>query len=233
MVLGITELVPPLYLPKPWDVAENLTAHLLVSAGASVARCLVGMTLGLVLGTLLHVVAVGTKFAGAADVQFAASRAIPVISIAPLFAIWFGFSEVGRVVLVALASCLFLLGPLHSVYQHLPRQYTIVREQLRLSLVRYYCVVALPAMLPSLEGPTRLIMAIAFTIAIASEYVGAQYGIGKFIDSARITFNVPGLFAAIIAASCIGIVLDWLVRQAFERVIFWRVSADGAEGNGD
>ena len=64
-------------------------------------------------------------------------------------------------------------------------------------------------------------MAVSFTIAIASDYMGAQIGLGKFIDSARVTFNISGIFLALIVAALIGLTLDRIVLIIFKRFVHW------------
>jgi sulfonate transport system permease protein len=75
--------------------------------------------------------------------------------------------------------------------------------------------------LGSLLGAIRLTVAVALTMAIASEYLGAQNGLGKVIDSARVTFNVPAIFLAIIVSALIGLGLDWGLVAVFSRIVHW------------
>jgi ABC-type nitrate/sulfonate/bicarbonate transport system permease component len=144
-----------------------------------------------------------------------------VIAVLPLFTIWFGFREVGRLLVVTLATAAFFVAPLHEAYGLLPRQWAMLRRQVPLTLARYYLSVVVPGTLPALAAALRVSLAIAFTMAIASEYVGAQIGIGKFLDSARITFNVPAIFLALFVCSMIGIGLDRLLMQMYRYCVPW------------
>ena len=81
--------------------------------------------------------------------------------------------------------------------------------------------VAMPGGLASLAAAFRIALAVAFTMAIASEYVGAQIGIGKFLDSARTTFNVPAIVLTIICCSIIGVALDRTLLTLYRRMVYW------------
>jgi ABC-type nitrate/sulfonate/bicarbonate transport system permease component len=184
------------------------------------------MALGILCAYLLHFVSIATRFIDVIDAQVAASRAIPVIAVLPLFVVWFGFGETGRILIIALSAMLYYLAPLHNAYRLLPRAWTILREQRRMPLYAYYWCIVIPGTLGTLLGAIRLTFSIAFTIGIASEYLGAETGLGKVIDAARVTFNVPGIFVAIIVASVLGFVVDWVIVKGFDAAVHWA----GAEG---
>jgi NitT/TauT family transport system permease protein len=225
-VAAESSFVPPLYLPSPVDVVGAYRPHIWVDLGATLFRTLIGLTLGILLAYVVHLAAIMCRVIDLLDSQFAASRAVPIIAVLPLFVMWFGFGELGRILIVMLSATLYYLAPLHNSYRLLPREWTILREQVPLSVPNYYVRVVVPGTLGTLLGTLRLTVAIAFTMAIASEYIGAQSGLGKVIDSARVTFNVPGIFLAILVALIIGFGFDLLMVTVFARLVHWA----GAEG---
>ena len=219
--VSLLSLVPPLYLPRPDEVMHSYRHDLFEDCGATVVRTICGFTLGIVTAYVIHFLSVVLDWVDALDPHFAASRAIPGIALMPLFILWFGFGETGRIVIVTLTAALYFLAPLQGVYQTLPREWTLLRDQIPLSRVGYYLTIVIPGTASYLLGAFRLTLAISFTIAIASDYMGAQTGIGKFIDTARVTYNVPGIFLALLVASLIGLVLDRFVMIVFGRVVHW------------
>lgn len=214
-------VISPLYLPAPSSIVSAYRPQLGYGILLTTGRALFGYFLGLVIAYTIHFICVGAGLDEQLDMQFTGARAVPVISVLPLFIIWFGFSEVGRLIVVVLATTAFFMAPVHEAYRLLPRQWKLLQKQLSLSILRYYAYVALPGGLASLAAAFRIALAVAFTMAIASEYVGAQIGIGKFLDSARITFNVPAIVLTIILCSIIGIVLDRAVVSLYRRVVYW------------
>jgi ABC-type nitrate/sulfonate/bicarbonate transport system permease component len=215
------DLVSQLYLPKPLKVINAMKIGLLIGVVATVARTVTGFVLGIFFAYFLHYLTMATNAIDALDAQFAASRAIPVVAMMPLFILWFGFGEIGRIIIVTLTGTAFYLAPLHSAFKALPREWTIQRQQLKISSFSYYRKIVLPGTLSWLQGALRLAMAVCFTIAIASDYMGAQVGIGKFIDTARVTFNVPGIFTALIVSAIIGLILDTIIKVVFDKIVHW------------
>lgn len=221
VVLTHFELVSPVVLPEPQEVIAAYRPSLLKGAVSTTVRALAGLTLGILMAYTLHFVCVVFRVSKDLDAQFAGARAVPVFAILPLFVIWFGFSEVGRLLIVTLSCIAFFAAPLHEAYRKLGREITIIKEQLSLSTFRYYVHIVIPATVGSLLGPLRVTLAVTFTISIASEYVGAQVGIGRFLDSARVTFNVPAIFLAILVSSAIGVMLDQGVRLFHHSFVHW------------
>lgn len=214
-------VVSPLFIPHPLDVLLSVRSQLILGAFATTARCITGYIIGLIASYCIHCVCVAAGMERAMDSQFAAARAVPVIALMPLFVVWFGFKEYGRLLLVVLSAIAFLIAPIHEAYRVLGREKTIVKDQLALSVWKYYGGIVIPATIGNLLGSLRVAMAITFTISIASEYIGAQVGIGKVLDAARTTFNVPGMFMTIIIASVIGVCLDRTITVTYHAIVHW------------
>jgi ABC-type nitrate/sulfonate/bicarbonate transport system permease component len=214
-------ILSPLYLPAPSSILRAWRMQLGYGLAATTARAVCGFLSGLLLAYCIHFGSVTKGESGNLDAQFAGARAVPVIAILPLFIIWFGFREVGRLLIVTLSATAFFIAPLHESYRLLPRQWVMLREQIPLRPLGYYAQVVLPGTISSLAGAFRVTLALSFTMAIASEYIGAQAGVGKFLDSARITFNVPAILLAIVACSVMGICLDRLLLSSFRRLVPW------------
>jgi sulfonate transport system permease protein len=220
-VLGRSGVISPLYLPAPSSLLSAYRPQLGYGMLLTITRAVVGYVIGLAIAYFVHFCCVAAGWSEQLDTQFTGARAIPVVSVLPLFVIWFGFSETGRLLAVILATIAFFIAPVHEAYRLLPRQWEMLRKQIPLAILQYYMRVALPGGLASLAAAFRITFAIAFTIAIASEYVGAQYGIGKFLDSARITFNIPAIILTIILCSIVGVILDRLIVQIYRKTVYW------------
>jgi ABC-type nitrate/sulfonate/bicarbonate transport system permease component len=220
-IVGNQGIIPPLYLPKLEDVLLSYNHSILLDCGATIYRTLLGFMVGILLAYSIHFLSVVRNWVDRLDPHFAASRAVPGIALMPLFILWFGFGETGRVLIVSLTASLYFLAPLQGAYQNIPREWSLLKNQIELNKYKYYLNIILPGTIGHLLGAFRLTMAVSFTIAIASDYMGAQIGLGKFIDSARVTFNISGIFLALIVAALIGLTLDRIVLIIFKRFVHW------------
>lgn len=215
------ELLPPLYLPSPDSIVASYRAQLTWGVLSTTARTVIGYLAGVTLAYSAHMVCLSVGLGRHLDAQLTGARAVPVIAVLPLFIIWFGFREVGRLLVVTMATSAFFIAPLHETYSILPRQWAMLKMQVPMAFPRYYLSIVVPGTLAGLAAAFRVSLAIAFTISIASEYSGAQVGIGKFLDSARITFNVPAIFLALFVCSAIGIGLDRFLMFLYRRGVPW------------
>jgi ABC-type nitrate/sulfonate/bicarbonate transport system permease component len=220
-VIGNYGLVSPLYVPRLGDVVAQLNENLAFNAAISLWRTIIGFALGISAAYLIHFFCFCIGLSEQFDTQSSGARAVPVVATLPLFLLWFGFSEFGRIFVVMLSGLLFHFTPLNSAYRNLPRELTLLKQGVPLGPLRYYCFVVIPGTLPDVAGSIRVTFAFCFTIAIAADYIGAEEGIGKMIDAARVTFNIPGIFAAIIAASAIGILSDRAILMTLRRLTHW------------
>ena len=216
-----TKIVSPIILPPPAQVVSAFRTSIMYGAATTTARALCGLCIGVLIAYCIHFVCVALRIEKGMDAQFAGARAVPVFAILPLFVIWFGFSETGRTLIVTLSSVAFFVAPLHEAYRRLGREWTLLKDQHEMSIIRFYSQIVVPGTLGSLLGAFRVTFAVAFTISIASEYIGAQVGIGRFLDSARVTFNVPAIFLAILVASLVGVVLDRVITLIYDKAIHW------------
>lgn len=148
-----------------------------------------------------------------------ASQTLPVIVLAPLVVIWFGFGLWPKVGLVALFSFFPIavgavqgLGSADADMVDLLRTMRATRWQL---LTR----VKLPAALPQLFTGLKISVTYAFTSAIVAEWVGATRGLGVFMtaaaqDAPRHTDVVLGgtVVTALLTVALFGVVA--LVQRA-------------------
>ena len=216
------QLVSSLYLPHPQSVLESIVSPAMLSGTlVSLVRTLSGFLLGLMLAYCTHYMGMRFGILEVLDPQFAASRAIPTVAVMPLFLLWFGFGEFGRIAIIAFTAFLFFLAPLNEAFRLLPTEWKMLRKSLSLADHQYYLKVVIPGTATTLLGAFRVTFAIAFTVAIASDYLGAERGLGKVVDTARITFNVPGIFGAIVTAAGVGLILDQAIVRTFRWSVHW------------
>jgi sulfonate transport system permease protein len=195
---------------------------MLVGAIATVLRALFGFIVGVIIGYIVFGLFVLVGGASQADDQFSAARAVPIVAATPLFILWFGFGETARLLVVTLTAIAFCIGPLAEAAQNVPREMTLLRERLSKSRAWEFLYIVVPATLPAMIGPLRVTFAVAFTTAVAVDFLGSTVGIGRVIDSARVTFNIPAIFLLLLISAAIGVLLDRIIRALLRRICHWR-----------
>lgn len=220
-LVGIWQLVvvlrhvAPYVLPAPSRIAVafsgswGLIDHDILTTTVEAA---VGLAVGSLAGGLLAVaVAAVPALRRALYPLLVVSQTVPMIVLAPLLVLWFGFGLTPKVVVVALIVffpvVVSTLAALTGVDQDLV---DLVRSMGagRLALLR---IVLFPAALPAFFAGLRISAAYAVAGAVVGEWVGATSGVGVFIDQSRSSFRTDRIFVAVVVVSALSMLLFWLV----------------------
>ncbi|MGN6557068.1 MAG: ABC transporter permease [Solirubrobacterales bacterium] len=151
-----------------------------------------------------------------------ASQTIPIVVIAPILVIWFGYGITPKIAIIALI-CFFpvtiaVLDGLRSVD---PEAVKLMRS-LDASRWQLFRRVEAPAALPSLFTGTKIAVVIAPIGAVFAEWAGSSSGLGHLIQSDTANFEVARQFATVVVLAAIALGLMGLTALAERRVVRWR-----------
>ena len=151
--------------------------------------------------------------------------AIPKIAILPLFLVIFGLGEQSKVAMIVASSFFFvLLNAMAGVLAIDPLHLDVAQSfgAGRWQVIR---TVALPGALPFVLTGARLALGFSLIVAVGSEFVipgGA--GIGTRIWLSWQILDIEQMYAALIAAALLGIVLNFLMDEAERRLLPYRAA---------
>jgi len=220
--------IPDYVLPAPSEVAAALVRNADVLAGHTVST-LTTAVVGLVAGAS---VGVGLAFAMAASTSLRAalyplvvvSQSIPMVVLAPLFVVWFGFGLLPRLLVVALVSffpvAVATVGALTSADRD---QVDLVRAMggSRRDVMRH---VLLPGAVPGLFTGLKVAASYAMFAAVVGEWIGASSGLGLYLERSRASFATDQMFAAVVVIAAVSVLLVGLVFAAERLAAPWRVA---------
>jgi ABC-type nitrate/sulfonate/bicarbonate transport system permease component len=215
----------PLLVPSPSEIATALWENrqlLLDNAWVTLKEALGGFAIALALGTATAVLLHLSPFVRRALYPLVlVSQTLPIIVVAPIFAVWFGFGIWPKVALVAL-WCYFpiaiaAVGGLRSAP---PEQGRLMRS-LGAGRLRALWSFELPAALPALMAGARIAIVIAVVGAVFGEWAGAQDGLGVLMLRDNASIQVPRLFASVVVLSAMALLLFALVALVERRFVWW------------
>jgi sulfonate transport system permease protein len=227
-----TGALNPDVLSSPAQVARAAwqlwqSGQLQSAVGVSLARAGIGLALGVSAGLVLGVVTGFSRLGEELlDSPLQILRALPFLSLVPLFMVWFGIGDAARVILIAVATSFPMYvstaGGVRSVD---PRLVEAMRAfgLRRLALVRQ---VVLPGALPSLLSGFRLSMTLSVIALIAAEEINTTSGIGYLMNQAQTFSRTDILTVCVILYGLIGLCADLIARGAERLLMPWR----GARG---
>lgn len=217
--------MPRWLLPSPVDIVAALVGswgliwqHTMVT----LEEVLVGFGLALASGIALAVaIAYSRPVERAVYPLVVASQTVPVVAIAPILLIWFGYGLLPKVIVVALI-CFFpivvnMVDGLRSVdpdLVNLMRSMGATRWQL-------FTKAQLHTSLPFLMSGTKVAVAVSVIGAVMGEWVGASAGLGYFMVRSASQFQTARVFAAVLVLSVMGVALFGLAAVLERYLLPW------------
>lgn len=231
--LGTAGLVT---LPPPTQVGSVLVAQrdiLWHHAQVTLQETLVGfaaaLAAGLICGTLIDF---SPWLRRALYPLLVTSQTIPIITIAPLLVLWFGFELLSKT-LVVLLVCFFpiviaLADGLRGADPELLKLY----RSFGAGRIRLFWSVRLPGALPSLFSGIRIAITYSVVGAIFGEYVGADAGLAVYMKLKQASFNTAGVIAAIVVTAALSIALYGAAALVERLALPWYYAQRRATGAG-
>ncbi|ANS25950.1 ABC transporter permease [Rhodococcus opacus] len=150
-------------------------------------------------------------------------RNTAALALLPVFILILGIGEESKIALVIYA-CTFpiLLNTISGVRTVDP---LLIKSasSLGLSPVRLFQKVVLPAAVPTIFTGIRMAAASSILVLIAAEMVGAKAGLGYLITASQFNFQIPNMYAGIVAISVLGLTLNAVLVLIERRLSRWRV----------
>jgi putative hydroxymethylpyrimidine transport system permease protein len=213
-------------VPSPLEIAESLWDNrtlLAENAWVTLREMLLGILCAIVVGLGFAIVMHRWRvMRDAAYPVIVASQTVPVLVIAPILTVWFGYGIAPKVVIIALV-CFFPLtiNALDGLRAVEPEAVKMMRS-LDASRWQLFRRVESPTALPHVFTGTKIAVVIAPIGAVFAEWAGSSSGLGHLIQSDTAYLEVTREFATVIVLSAMALVLMGLTVLAERRVVRWR-----------
>ncbi|MCW5298971.1 ABC transporter permease [Herbaspirillum lusitanum] len=226
LVAGL-ELVNPLLFPPPTVVVKAFFDYMLhgdgvADAGWSIARVVIGYSVGAAVGVVIGVLTGGSAIlSGLLTPIFQLLRPIPPIAFVPIVIVWFGLTELGKWFLVFWGVFFTVWLATHMGVQRVTE--TLVRAAQSLGATRWQLLwtVQLPDALPVIFVGLRTSLSIAFYTLVAAELAGAYAGIAYRLEVTQQNMQIGHMMAGLLVLGFISTVSDRLFQSASRRLLHW------------
>jgi NitT/TauT family transport system permease protein len=220
--------VSPLLLPTPSAVAAaawNQSAILWPALTATTGAVLAGLAMSAVAGVLAAVALATSRLVERAFYPYAIFfQIVPIVAIAPLLVIWFGY---GRRAVIAAAFIVSVFPVIANTLAGLRSVDPALRDLFRLygaGRLARLLKLELPWALPDVLTGLRVAAGLAVIGAIVGEFVGGG-GLGVVVLEAMRQQRTDLVFAAILHASLLGLALFAAVNALAHLLLRrWHVS---------
>ncbi|WP_232823115.1 ABC transporter permease [Oceanibium sediminis] len=222
--------ISPLVLPAPSRVVEQMVLNrsllwdnTLPTIKATLAGFALSVTVAFVFSVLLDF---RPRLRRALFPIFVVSQTLPLVAIAPLVVLWFGFDLAPKVLLVALVTFFPMLVSLVDGYESTDPEIEALLFSMGASRGVVFRSARLPSAMPYFFAGLRISITYAVVAAIFAEYVGARAGLGIVILNAKNSFRPDLMLAAVVISSALTLVLFALTALLQRVALRWRDFGD-------
>jgi NitT/TauT family transport system permease protein len=226
--------IPHFFLPPPTAVAQafyDFRWAIYNNSLFTLSTTVIGFALAVGFGLLLGL-AIGWSrmiYAGVYPLMIG-FNAIPKVAVVPILVLWFGIGFVPAVLTAFLISFFPIVVNVATGLATIEPELEDVLKALGASKLDIMRKVGIPRSLPYFFGSLKIAITLAFVGSVISESIASNYGIGNLMLQAQAQFQVPLIFAGLVALAIEGIIMYWAMAVLERRMTGWAQRSGFAQG---
>jgi NitT/TauT family transport system permease protein len=228
-LVGLVGDYPAFLLPTPKQVWNRFLAvaadgTLWFHTSVTLVEILGGLALGLTTATLLgYLLARFPLVERLLSPYIVASQSVPIVALAPLLIIWFGFGLVSKVLVCALTIFFPVLINTIVGLRSVERDLVDLMRSLKANRWQEFRFLEVPAALPVLLGGLKVGATLSVIGAVVGEFAQSDRGLGFLVNLAnRGLFDTPLMFVALFVLMTIALGLYGLVSGLEALLLKWK-----------
>jgi NitT/TauT family transport system permease protein len=237
ILLGVTLLLSwdwgarslgPLFFAPPLATAQRIVemaanGKLFTDIAATMRVSALGFVIGCICGVgLPFLLRLSPRATEAVEPFILASQGIPKYALTPWLILWFGIGDAPKVIVVTLfvfyITFITVFAGVRGVDQRLINMARIIGANER-TIARKVIWIAL---LPFFFTGLKVALPRAVSAAIVGEFLVAVEGVGFSIERARQLSDTTGVFAGIVVAVALVLIINAVVNALERRALKWR-----------
>jgi NitT/TauT family transport system permease protein len=217
--------IPEFFLPTPSAVFKATYDYwpaILRNSWITLETTMLGFLLAVVFGLVLGLVVGWSRaiYSGLYPLMIG-FNAIPKVAVVPILVLWFGIGFIPAVLTAFLISFFPIVVNVATGLATIEPELEDVLKALGASKLDIMRKVGIPRSLPYFFGSLKVAITLAFVGSVISETIASNNGIGNLMLQAQAQFNVPLIFAGLLALAVLGIVMYWLMALLENRMTGW------------
>lgn len=219
-------LVSPNFLPTPssafqaiYDYRTIISEHTL----QTLRETLIGLGLSIFVGIVSGIIIFSSRnIRKAVYPLLVLSQTIPIVALAPLLLLWFGFGLWPKVIVVVLYSFFPIAVAFSDALLQTDEQYIDLLKSMKATKWQTLKYIHIPSSLPGLFSGIRIGTTYAMAGAIVGEFVGAYKGLGIFIQTSANSHAINLVFAALFVIVAVTLTLLTAVSMVERLIVPWK-----------
>ena len=220
IIVRITD-TPAWLLPAPSQIFSegfkeipSFSIDILATTKLSLLGLIIGSAVGFALAVILHILPIVQKMTYPLLIL---SQNIPIIVLAPLLIIWFGFGIMPKLIVIGLVCFFPIVVAALDGFKNTPPELKYYMQMAGATKTQMFWKLELPYALPSLFSGLKISATYSVMGAVISEWLGAKQGIGVYMTLSQASFRTDHVFVAIFTIMLLSVLLFGLIR-IFEKL---------------
>ena len=217
----------PHILPGPYEIVKQLwedrtvlfTVHLPFTLLSIVVGFLISVVIGVGLAVLMDSSETVEHMLYPSLVVI---QTIPVMCIAPLFVLWFGYTLTARLTAIVLSTFFSITVNTFDGFKRTKAEMSELMKTYGAGKQKIFWHIKVPTALPNLVTAMKITFPWAVIGAAISEWLGATQGLGYFSKLMISKLNGASVFASVFLLSLIAVIGMGIVKILDRRFVVWR-----------
>jgi NitT/TauT family transport system permease protein len=218
----------PLYAADPVKVAQRiiedtasgaLVRHIYVTLRLATIGFAIGCFFGVALPFVLRRL---PRLTSAVEPYIMASVGIPKYALVPLFILWFGIDDAPKLWLVGLLVFYPVFIAVFAGIRNVDRRLINMARVAGASEAAISREVVWNSLLPFFFASLKIALPRAVSAAIIGEFLVGNEGLGYLIEYSRQNFDTTGVFAGVVVATALVLVINSVLVRIDRRFSAWR-----------
>ncbi|KKB39123.1 ABC transporter permease [Bacillus thermotolerans] len=211
---------PTSIIRKLWELKNPL---FLEHLPATLAIVVIGLLISIIVGIGTAVwMSLSPSVEKALYPLIISSQMIPIIALAPIFVLWFGYTIWSKVVVTVLITFFPITVNTFDGLKSGSRELNELMLTMGARKQDIFFKLLVPSALPHFFSGLKVAVTLSVIGAAIGEWLGAQAGLGYFSRRMMTQFDGAAVFAPIVLLSTIGILLFLIVKWLENRMLKWR-----------
>lgn len=223
--------IPEWLLPSPTQILhEGVTGwygyshHLLSTIQLAILGFIIGSSVGILIAIGLHIV---SFFKEAFYPLLIISQNIPIIVLAPLLVIWFGFGMLPKIIVITLVCFFPIAVAALDGFRQTSQELKHYMQMAGASKSQLFWKVEWPHALPSIFSGLKISATYSVMGAVISEWLGANKGIGVYMTLASSSFRTDRVFVAIFIIIFLALLFFAFIVLIEKKMVKWQPKEEG------
>ncbi|KAA2235752.1 ABC transporter permease [Salinarimonas soli] len=209
---------PSAILEALWQYRTQIGYHSFHTLWMTLAGFGLAVGFGLLLGMALG----ASRFVNAGTYPLLVGfNAVPKVAVVPILVIWFGVGWQAPVLTAFMISFFPIVVNVATGLATIEPEAEDVLRALGASKRDIIVKVGIPRSMPYFFGSLKVAITLAYVGSVIGEYNASNVGVGNLMARASADFNVPLLFAALIALAVLGVVMYAITVIVERRMTGW------------